>query len=800
MKKVDVPITGMSCASCAARLERVLSRMDGVTLANVNFATERATITFDPDKLTTEDFARKIRDAGFDVAPETQADVESDDARIARRLTIKTIASAVITLPILLGSFNVIPALHNHLLLWILATPVQFWAGGQFYSGAWAALRQRTSDMNTLIAVGSSAAYFYSVALICFPSYFHTSPTTMLYFDTSSVVITLILFGRLLELRARGRTTDAIRHLIGLQAKTARVVRDGAEEDIPIEQVRVGDVIVVRPGEKVPVDGVVIEGRSAVDESMISGEPIPVTKEPGDEVIGATINSTGSFRFQATRVGSDTALAQIIRLVEEAQGSKAPIQRLADVVSSYFVPAVIGIAVLTFLYWYFLGHAGFSGALLRFIAVLIVACPCALGLATPTAIMVGTGKGAERGILIKSAEALERAERIDVVVLDKTGTLTEGHPTVTDVILINAVGEGHRALPDSSSISENDLLRLTASAEQVSEHPLGEAIVRLARERGIDLIQPTDFEAVVGQGVRARVDGHEVLAGSRDFAIGSFPEPPLTSPYQGEESGVGALTPTLSRSFDTALGRLLRTRQGAGEGVSEPESQAEALASEGKTVVWVSIDGRPAGLLGIADTLKPHSAEAVAELRRMGITVIMITGDNAQTAHAIAREAGIEQDSGSGIPVQHSNTPLLHYSSVIAGVLPERKAEEIRRMREQGHIVATVGDGINDAPALASADVGIAIGTGTDVAMETADITLISGDLRAVVTAIKLSKATMRTIRQNLFWAFFYNVILIPLAAGVFGARFDPMWAAGAMALSSVTVVTNSLRLRAARE
>jgi Cu+-exporting ATPase len=627
-------------------------------------------------------------------------------------------------------------------LLWALATPVQFWAGWRFYKGAWGALKHRTTDMNTLIAVGSSAAYIYSVIATVFPGVFTSNGIKAnVYFDTSAAIITLILLGRYLEARAKGQTSEAIKKLIGLQPKTAIVFRNGLEQQIPIEEVVVGDLIQVKPGERVPVDGIVREGYSSLDESMITGESIPVEKKTGDEVIGATINKTGSFKFEATKIGKDTTLARIVRLVEEAQGSKAPVQKLADVIASYFVPIVIGIAVVTFLVWFFAGPPPhLTYAFLNFVAVLVIACPCALGLATPTAIIVGTGKGAEQGILIRSADALERAHKINVVLLDKTGTLTQGKPSVTDIIA-------------AAGYSRDEVLRLAASAEKNSEHSLAEAIVKTATGKNLTLSAASDFMAMPGLGIEAVVDGKQVVLGNLK----------------------------LIQEHKLILNEL--------------EFKANELVSAGKTVMFLSVDGHGAGLIALADTIKPEAQKVVHQLHKMGIEVAMVTGDNRRTAEAIARQAGIDR--------------------VFAEVLPEHKADEVKKLQSEGKIVAMVGDGINDAPALAQADVGIAIGTGTDVAMETGDITLIRGELSGIVTAISLSKRTMRTIRQNLFWAFAYNVILIPVAAGVLyfafrngtvpsGLKFalgdrgflNPILAAAAMALSSITVVTNSLRLR----
>jgi len=742
-EKVTLPIHGMSCSSCVKKVEDALNGLEGVVRASINFATERATVQYIPGAVSMGDFKGAVKDAGYEILEADRVEKEDvvDREKAAReaeygRLKRKLLAGVVLVIPVfLLGHWKTLGLSNlydlsrevDFYLQLMFQTPIQFWVGWQFYVGAWKSARRKSADMNTLIAVGTSAAYVYSVLATFFPWLFAARGLMAeVYFDTAGAIIVLILLGRLLEARAKGQTSEAIRKLIGLQAKTARVVRDGQELDIPVEEVEIGDLVVVRPGEKVPVDGVIREGYSSVDESMVTGESIPVEKKRGDEVIGATINKTGTFTFEATKVGKDTMLAQIIKMVEEAQGSKPPIARLVDIIASYFVPAVIGIAIITFIIWYFFGPApALTYAMLNFVAVLIIACPCALGLATPTSIMVGTGKGAENGVLIRGGEALETAHRLNAVVMDKTGTLTKGEPSVTDIVEFNGY-------------TREDILRYAASAEKGSEHPLGEAIVNRAKEDNIPLIKPERFNAIAGHGIEATIDGKSLLMGNA---------------------------------------KLMKDRGIPLDGLEE---KAEDLSRQGKTPMFVAIDGNPAGIVAVADTLKENSKEAVDALHGMGIEVAMITGDNRRTAEAIARQIGVDR--------------------VLSEVLPEVKANEVKKLQAEGKKVAMVGDGINDAPALAQADVGIAIGTGTDVAMESSDITLISGDLRGVVTAIALSRATMRNIKQNLFWAFAYNTILIPVAAGVlfpfFGILLKPIFAAVAMSLSSVTVVSNALRLR----
>lgn len=736
-ERVDLPIVGMSCASCASAIQKSLSSLKGVRKANVNLATEKVRVEYIPSEINLGEIKRVIEEAGYKVLEVRPEEELKDMERIVRereyrKLKLKFIIGAVLGLLIFLGSsprwFPWLPGiLNNFFVLWALATPVQFWIGWQFYRGAWNAFRHRNAEMNMLIAVGTSAAYIYSVVATLAPSFFEAGGMMPeVYFDTSAIIIALILLGRLLEARAKGQTSEAIRKLASLQPRTALVMRDSKEMDIPVEEVSVGDEVIVKPGERIPVDGIVIKGKSSVDESMITGESMPVKKEEGDEVIGATVNKTGSFHFRATKVGKDTALAQIIKLVQEAQGSKAPIQRLADTIAGFFVPIVISIAIAVFIIWFNFGPSpALTLALLNFVAVMIIACPCALGLATPTAVMVGTGKGAENGILIKGGESLEMAHKLTTIVFDKTGTLTKGEPEVTDVVTLN-------------SFSQEEILRLAASAEKASEHPLGEAIVKKAGEKGIELHSPKNFRAVEGQGIEAEVEGREILLGN-------------TSLMQARK----VLTKNLEQS-------------------------AAELSAEGKTPVFVSVDKRLVGLIAVADTLKENSRQAVEKLEKMGLEVVMLTGDNRRTAEAIARKAGINR--------------------VISEVLPEDKVHEIKKLQSEGKKVGMVGDGINDAPALAQADVGIAIGSGTDVAMEASDITLIKGDLRAVASAIVLSKRTIRVIKQNLFWAFFYNTAGIPVAAGVlypfFKILLNPIIASAAMAFSSVSVVSNSLRLR----
>lgn len=741
-QQVSLGIQGMSCASCVRRVENALAEVPGVVGASVNLASEKAQVTFTGDAGTIEDLKKVVENSGYQVTQvSTERESVEDRERAARdremkRLYRDVISGAAVTTVVLIGSIpHMIPpwsewvpaALSNVYLLLVLATYVQFISGWRFYQGSYAALRHGTADMNVLVAMGTTSAWLYSAGMTLFPGFLtDLGFPYQLYYDVATVITTLILVGRLMEARAKGRASEAIRRLMGMQARTARIKREEREMEIPVEEVQVGDLVQVRPGERIPVDGEVTSGTSSIDESMLTGESLPVSKQPGDEVIGGTVNKMGGLEFRATKVGRDTALARIIQLVEEAQGSKAPIQRLVDVIAAYFVPSVVSVAVLSFIVWFFYGpEPQLTFALTTFIAVLIIACPCALGLATPTAIMVGTGKGAESGILIKSAETLQLTHRLQSVVLDKTGTLTRGEPEVTDIL----TAEGGE---------ENELLRLVASVEKGSEHPLGEAVVRKASQAELELTEPEAFQAVPGHGVRADIEDCQLLAGN------------------------------------------LRLMQDNGVDTSQWRDRAGELAGEGKTPMYVALNGRVAGLIAVADPLKDTSLEAVQAMQRMGLEVAMVTGDNRSTAEAVGRQLGIDR--------------------VFSEVLPEDKANYVAHLQQEGKKVAMVGDGINDAPALAQADVGIAIGTGTDVAMETSDITLMRGDLRTVPMAIGLSRATTRTIWQNLFWAFFYNVALIPVAAGVlypiYGLLLNPMLAGAAMAVSSVSVVTNSLRLR----
>ncbi|MEB3215624.1 MAG: heavy metal translocating P-type ATPase [Nostocales cyanobacterium 94392] len=744
MDTTTLKLRGMSCASCANSIEKAINSVSGVSECNVNFGAEQATVKYNPQKTDIKQIQDAVDAAGYSANPLqeqemiTGEDDEEKAARIAesRELMHKLIVGGVISIILIVGSLPMMTGLHlpfiptwlhNPWLQLVLTVPVQFWCGYGFYIGAWKAVKRHNATMDTLIALGTSAAFFYSLFATVFPDFFiNQGLMPEVYYETAAVVITLILLGKFFENRAKGQTSEAIRKLIGLQARDARVIRNGEEIDVPIQEVQLGDIILVRPGEKIPVDGEVIQGRSTVDEAMVTGESVPTKKQPGDEVIGATINKTGSFKFRATRVGKDTVLSQIVQLVRQAQGSKAPIQRLADQVTGWFVPVVIAIAICTFVIWYTLGNI--SLALVTTVSVLIIACPCALGLATPTSVMVGTGKGAENGILIKGAESLELAHKIQTIVLDKTGTLTAGKPTVINFITVGG----------TANQNELTLIQFAASLERNSEHPLAEAVVKYAEFQNVEITDADGFEAVAGSGVQGYVSDRFIQIGTQRWL---------------EEVGI-----------DTNL-------------FNEQKQTWESL---GQTVIWIAVDGQVEALMGIADTLKATSIEAVRMMQKLGLSVVMLTGDNRPTAEAIADEVGI--------------------SLVFAEVRPDQKASVVKSLQQQGKIVAMVGDGINDAPALAQADVGMAIGTGTDVAIAASDITLISGDLRSIVTAIKLSRATINNIRQNLFFAFFYNVLGIPIAAGVlfpiFGWLLNPIIAGGAMAFSSVSVVTNALRLR----
>ena len=729
-------IKGIHCASCVTILEKSLGKVEGVSEANVNLATGKATVAYDPQLVTDANLSSAVANVGYEALLQKEQNLEevekAEKAKELSDLKKKVTVSLVLGLVIAWGSFPGLMAtspmlLQNFYVQMLLALPVQFWAGLGFYQATIPALKHRTANMDTLVALGTSVAFGYSVFVTVFPKVVESigiEPSP--YFDVSTIIIALILLGRYFEAKAKSKTSEAIKKLLGLQAKTARVLRDGKEVDILLEEVRVGDLIRVRPGEKVPVDGVITQGESSIDESMLTGESLPVDKQVGDKVVGATINKTGSFIFRATGVGQETVLAQIIKIVEEAQGSKAPIQRIADLISAHFVPIVIMLALSTFVLWYDFGpEPAFLFATLNTVAVLIIACPCAMGLATPTAIMVGTGKGAEHGILIKDAESLETLHKVDTIIFDKTGTLTKGQPEVTDVVPF-------------ANLSQEETLNYAASVEKGSEHSLAEAIVKKAEDGGLNLASVTGFMAIAGHGVKGEVDGKKVLFGNT------------------------------------------RLMQKEGVEIQAASERLESLEKEGKTVMLLAVDTNLVGLIAVADTVKPSALEGVKALQKMGIEVIMITGDNARTAEAIASKVGI--------------------TSILAGVLPDQKEVEVKKLQAQGKKVAMVGDGINDAPALASSDVGIAMGTGTDVAIESANITLINKDLKSVSSAILLSKKTMKTIKLNLFWAFGYNVILIPVAMGVlypfFRILLNPVYASLAMALSSVSVVSNSLLLK----
>ncbi len=736
---VEIPLTGMTCANCAMTIERILNKnVPGVLKASVNFATERARVEYIPTLTTIDDMIAAIEKAGYGAIRPDEF-IEGEDTELAARKaeiqnqTRKFLTGLIFAVPLFVLSmgrdFSLIGiwahAVWVNWLFFALATPVQFYTGWDFYTGGWKSLKNGSANMDVLVAMGSSVAYFYSLAVLCY------SPLGMhVYFETSAVIITLIKLGKMLEARTKGRTGGAIRKLIALRPKTATILEDAKEREIPLSQIKVGDVLIVHPGESIPVDGVVLEGESTVDESMLTGEPIPVDKHPKAKLTGGTINGEGRLKFEATRVGKDTVLAQIIRLVQEAQGSKAPIQALADRVAAVFVPGVIGIAFLTFFLWWAIGD-DFIPAMLRLVAVLVIACPCALGLATPTAIMAGTGKGAEKGILFKNSESLETATKLHTIVLDKTGTITMGKPSVVNVIVF-----------DSRNINEEELLRLGASVERGSEHPLGQAIVKEAQKRGIHLFEPDAFRAFKGLGVQAKINGQEVSVGK---------------PHWFDE---------MSFTFDNA------------------KNHVRSLQNEGKTVMMVVVDKKLRGLIGVADTVKPEAKEAIEELHEQNLKVVMLTGDNEHAARTIASKVNIDE--------------------IVAEVRPEEKSGKIRQLQDKGEKIGMVGDGINDAPALAQADVGLAIGTGTDVAIESGDVILASGNLKGIAKAIQLSRATMKTVRQNLFWAFFYNVVLIPVAAGLlypfeflpaFLRQLHPIFAALAMSISSITVVSNSLLL-----
>ncbi|MFN8386357.1 MAG: heavy metal translocating P-type ATPase [Anaerolineales bacterium] len=759
---VKIGIENLRCASCVKFIEDELKSTQGVLNATVNIATQEATVDYLPQSTTLSQLNAAIEAWGYKPRPAlTDAPVDKQEeahTREYRRLMRMFWFAAVVSAPVLLFAYpQYVPVIRDLSMdtirwTWILSAvatlPVLFYSGHDFFTGAWAAFKHRSANMNTLIALGTGAAWLYSTFAVAFPSVFPEG-TSEPFYDVVAVVIALVVLGQALELRAKGQSSAAIKKLLGLQAKTARVIRDGKELDLPVEEVLVGDVIQVRPGEKVPVDGVIVEGSSAVDESMLTGESLPASKKQGDEVIGATLNKTGAFKFRATKVGKDTALAQIVKMVQDAQNSKAPIARLADTISGYFVPIVMILAVWTFVIWFVIGpQPQLVYALVTSVTVLIIACPCALGLATPMSLMVGIGKGAEHGILIRSGEALQTARAIQIVVLDKTGTITKGKPELTDIVISDqssvSGGTDHWSLMTAKSSKGDDLLRLTASVEKVSEHPLAQAIVDGAQARKLELTEVKDFEAIPGHGVSARVEGRSVLIGNLKL-------------MNRENITLGAL-----------------------------EEKSKSLADDGKTPMFIAIDGKAAGIVAVADTVKEDSAEAIQALQGLGIEVVMITGDNRRTAEAIARKVGVTR--------------------VLAEVLPEDKANEVKKLQIENqkskivNIVAMVGDGINDAPALAQADVGLAIGTGTDVAIEASDITLIKGSLKGVVTAIEVSRATMTNIYQNLFGAFIYNTLGIPVAMGVlyppFGILLSPLIAGAAMAFSSVTVVGNANRLR----